>query len=55
MGMRGPRSNAELIRRHPPIDHSITPEAIRIYRKMRRMDRTEGPGGDAWWNLKLAN
>ena len=50
MGMRGPRSNAELIRRHPPIDHSITPRAIQIYRQMRRLDLSEGPGGDEWWD-----
>ena len=54
MGMRGPRSNAELIRRHPPIDHSITPRAVQIYRKMRKMDLSEGPGGDEWWALNRA-
>ena len=42
MGMRGPRSNRELISRHPPIDHSITPRAITIYRQMRKLDLSEG-------------
>ena len=50
MGQRGPRSNAELIRSHPPIDHSITPRAITIYRQMRKLDLSEGPGSDEWWD-----
>ena len=50
MGMRGPRSNRELINRHPPIDHSITPRAITIYRQMRKLDLSEGPGSDEWWD-----
>ena len=54
MGMRGPRSNRELINRHPPIDHSITPRAITIYRQMRKLDLSEGPGSDEWWDLNCA-
>ena len=54
MGQRGPRSNAELIRSHPPIDHSITPRAITIYRQMRKLDLSEGPGSDEWWDLNRA-
>ncbi|MGB8016183.1 MAG: hypothetical protein WCF80_09905, partial [Pseudolabrys sp.] len=54
MGMRGPRSNRELINRHPPIDHSITPRAITIYRQMRKLDLSEGPGSDEWWDLNRA-
>jgi hypothetical protein len=44
----------EIINRHPPIDHSITPRAITIYRQMRKMDLSEGPGGDEWWALNAA-
>ena len=54
MGMRGPRNNREHINRHPPIDHSITPRAIQIYRQMRKIDLAEGPGGDEWWDLNRA-
>ena len=54
MGMRGPRSMRELTRRHPATDHPITPKAITIYRQMRKMDLSEGPGGDEWWDLNCA-
>ena len=35
-------------------DYPITPRAIQIYRQMRKMDQTEGPGGDEWWALNAA-
>ncbi|MGB8074452.1 MAG: hypothetical protein WCF55_16635 [Pseudolabrys sp.] len=54
MGMRGPRNNLELARRHPATDHPITARAITIYRQMRKMDLSEGPGGDEWWALNAA-
>ncbi len=55
MGMRGPRNILELARRHPATDHPIiTARAIDIYRQMRKMDQTEGPGGDEWWDLNRA-
>ena len=54
MGMRGPRSNHELARRHPATDHPITARAVQIYRQMRKLDLSEGPGGDEWWDLNRA-
>ena len=44
----------ELINRQPAGDYPITPKAITIYRQMRKIDLTEGPGGDEWWDLNRA-
>lgn len=40
--------------RQPVGDYPITRRAIEIYRQMRKLDQTQGPGGDEWWDLNRA-
>jgi plasmid replication initiation protein len=61
MGLRGPWANPWVNQRQiidDPQSTSITPEAIAIYRKMRRHERQQdGPGDEEWWrmNARLAD
>jgi hypothetical protein len=60
LGLRGPNVNTRPIRARPIDDResiNITPQAIAIYRRMRRYERQHGPGGKEWWamNAKLAD
>jgi hypothetical protein len=49
MGMRGPNAVAP---RKEPAPVIITPEALVIYRRMRRLEREQGgPDGDGWWAM----
>jgi hypothetical protein len=54
MGLRGAHANVEANRRRPVTNLSISSAALSIYRKMRRLDRLQGPGGDEWWELNRA-
>jgi hypothetical protein len=57
MGLRGAHANTGSPRQNPE-PTPITPEAVRIYRKMRAHERAnDGPGADGWWalNAELAN
>jgi hypothetical protein len=57
MGLRGLHSKPVSSNRRAIDDLIITPQALLIYRKMRRHERQQGgPGGDEWWamNAKLA-
>ena len=51
MGLRGAHANTGSPGHHPE-PTVITPEAVAIYRRMRRHERANGgPGADGWWAL----
>ena len=52
MGLRGP--NQAVTTPRAATDWPITALAIEIYRRMRKIDQAEGPGGDEWWDLNRA-
>jgi hypothetical protein len=59
MGMRGRHANPQFKHWRPPgevIPKPISPEAIRIFKRMRQHEREFGPWGDRWWqwNRELA-
>jgi hypothetical protein len=63
MGLRGPHANVRLNHQQPSDELVITDAALRIYRKMRKLDRqcqcpplpgSDGsvcPACEAWWQL----
>jgi hypothetical protein len=60
MGMRGRHANPQFKHWRPPGELTpkpVSPEALRIYKRMRRHEREHGAGGDKWWdmNRKLAD
>jgi hypothetical protein len=54
MGMRGRLANPQFKHWRPPGELTpkpISPEAIRIYKRMRRHEREHGPDSDEWWEM----
>jgi hypothetical protein len=54
MGMHGRWANPPSNWKQRAADYPITPQAIQIYRKMRRLERKGDLGSPEWWDLNRA-